>query len=160
MLLPLEASCSVLRENNCRVRPQPNSATHRHAVRCRPMRLCVVAEPIAKVGVITRPVTVQAYTPAPATWETNGIARIALIAKIKHHNDIIPTAALIPAMKSHHFISVVDMMDVHILAAQATRIIEPIASQTNQVAIQLGNARECRGIGPIERGVIIEPSLG
>src|SRR4029453_14046691 len=59
-------------------------------------------------------------------------------------------------MKCNHLISVVDVMDVDLLAAKTARLIEPIAAQVNQVPIESIDTRVCIKLRPIQGGRVAE----
>src|SRR5437870_12949072 len=59
-------------------------------------------------------------------------------------------------MKCNHLISVVDMVDVDLLAAKTARLIEPVAAQANQVAIKSIDTRVFVKLRPIQGGRIAE----
>src|SRR5579863_1289476 len=81
---------------------------------------------------------------------------ISLIPEIEYDDHIITIPALIPAMIGNHLIRVVDMVDIRVLTPQAASRVIPVAPQMNKVAIDLEDAREGSGIGPIERLARIE----
>lgn len=108
----------------------------RHSVACSAVSGCVIAELIAKIWAITLPVTIETDPPVTSARESQGIAAIAAVAKICNDHHIVTRTAVFPAMKCNHLISVVDMMDIDVLASQTARLIEPVPPQPHQISIK------------------------
>src|SRR4029077_2934436 len=96
----------------------------------------VIAQLICKICAVTLPITIKPHPPAAGSWESERVTVVATVAKVCQDHDIIARPSVFPTMKRNHLVSVVDVMDVDLLTTKTARLIEPIAPQPNQVAIE------------------------
>ena len=87
---------------------------------------------------------------------TQGVAVVTAVGKVCDDHHIVARPAVFPTMKGDHLVGVVDVMDVDLLATKTARLVEPVAAQANQVAIESIDAR----VGIKFRPVQGEPSRG
>src|SRR5207253_4593408 len=82
-----------------------------------------------------------------------------MVTKVCNDQHIVAGPAVFPTMKCNHLISVVDVIDVDLLAAKTARLIEPVATQPNQVAIESFDTRVSIKLCPIQGGRVAEVSV-
>src|SRR4030095_9328520 len=94
----------------------------------------------------------ETHPPVTRTRESQSVAVVAAVSKVCNDHHIIARSAVFPTMKCNHLISVIDVMDIDVLAPKTPRLIEPVAAQPNQVAIESVDTRVGIKFRPIERG--------
>ena len=114
----------------------------------------VVGGMVGEQGAVAVPVGVKAESPEAGAREAEEVGIVGLVGEVKDDDDIVAGAALVPTMEGENFSGVVDVKNVEILAAKAGCVVEPVAAEPNKVAIEIQDASESRGFGPVERSSI------
>src|SRR5947207_935532 len=128
---------SILGQNQSLILAQANTGAPRHPIHRRSVGFRIVAEPVVITRIITVPVTIETHAPATRSRKAKRIVGISLIGKVQDHNHVVPSPALVPAMKPNNLVGWVDMVQVHILPAQTAGIIEPVPAQMDKIPIEL-----------------------
>src|SRR5262249_27351347 len=82
--------------------------------------------------------------------KTDRVARIGAVGEVQDGHDVVSGATAIPAMERNQLVVIVDVEDVHVLAAKTARVVEPIPPQVGQVGVKLPDAAEAVVVVPVE----------
>src|ERR1043166_1666865 len=115
----LNAQCHllVLRNNEARIRAEAETGFARHAVAGGGRRPGIVARNAPERQAVAGPIAVEAHAPQALARQADAIILIRAVGEIDDHDHVVARPAAVPAMKRHHLVGVVDMMDVHVVTA-------------------------------------------
>ena len=113
----------------------------------------MVAEVTTEIRAIATPITIEADFPKSGFWKADIVVVVIPVGHVGDYNHVVARPAIFPAMEGDDFIVVVEVVDVHVLAAKTTGVVEPIPAQADQIAVQIENApiffflRPINGVG-------------
>ena len=125
----------ILGENNDTVGPDADIAVVKHTVLAAGMRVGGIAEVIAEIRAIAIPITIEADFPKSGFWKADIVVVVTPVGHVGNHNHVVARTAIFPPMEGDDFIVVVEVVDVHVLAAKTTGVVEPIPAQADQIAV-------------------------
>ena len=82
-----------------------------------------------------------------------------MVAEIHHHEHIVSGATVLKAVKTDQFVVVVDMEEVDVWPSQATTVSIEVASQGNEISVQLEHALVRFFLGPIQADAALNAAI-
>ena len=105
---------------------------------------------VAEYRAVAVPVAVESDAPKTGARQPDRIPVVALRAEIGEDDHVIAGAAVIPAVEREELVARIDVMHVDELALETGAVVEPIAPQMDQIAIERTNTGKARRLRPIE----------